>query len=49
VGVDLAKESAPDATALLQLRRLLEREGLTKRLKVHRSRLVREDVLSVSQ
>ena len=32
VGVDLSVESAPDATTLLKFRRLLEREGLTKRL-----------------
>jgi len=32
VGVDLAVESAPDATTLLKFRRLLENEGLTKKL-----------------
>lgn len=32
VGVDLSHESAPDATTLLKFRRLLERNGLTKRM-----------------
>jgi IS5 family transposase len=32
VGVDLALESAPDATTLLKFRRLLETHGLTKQL-----------------
>jgi len=32
VGIDLARESAPDATTLLKFRRLLEERGLTKRL-----------------
>ncbi|MCG3171195.1 MAG: IS5 family transposase ISBmu2 [Pseudomonadales bacterium] len=32
VGVDLAAESAPDATTLLKFRRLLETHGLTQRL-----------------
>lgn len=30
VGVDLARETAPDATTLLKFRRLLETHGLTK-------------------
>ena len=32
VGIDLAREAAPDATTLLQFRRLLERHDLTKAL-----------------
>ena len=32
VGIDLAREPAPDATTLLKFRRLLEEGGLTKRL-----------------
>jgi transposase, IS5 family len=32
VGIDLAVESAPDATTLLKFRRLLEQHGLTKQL-----------------
>jgi len=32
VGVDLGRESAPDATTLLQFRRLLETHGLTEQL-----------------
>jgi transposase, IS5 family len=32
VGIDLARESAPDATTLLKFRRLLEDHGLTARL-----------------
>ncbi|MBA4742762.1 MAG: IS5 family transposase [Azoarcus sp.] len=32
VGIDLARESAPDATTLLKFRRLLETHGLTKRI-----------------
>jgi len=32
VGVDLSRESAPDATTLLHFRHLLEEHGLTKRL-----------------
>lgn len=32
VGIDLARESAPDATTLLKFRRLLEAQGLTKQL-----------------
>ena len=32
VGVDLGRESVPDATTLLKFRRLLERNGLTKRM-----------------
>lgn len=32
VGIDLGRESAPDATTLLKFRRLLEREGLTGKL-----------------
>lgn len=32
VGIDLSRESAPDATTLLKFRRLLERHGLTKRI-----------------
>src|SRR5690348_664619 len=32
VGIDLARESVPDATTLLKFRRLLEKHGLTKRL-----------------
>lgn len=32
VGIDLARESVPDATTLLKFRRLLEERGLTKRL-----------------
>lgn len=32
VGIDLARESAPDATTLLKFRRLLERHGLTQRI-----------------
>ena len=32
VGIDLARESAPDATTLLKFRRLLETHGLTRRI-----------------
>lgn len=32
VGIDLARETAPDATTLLQFRHLLEKHGLTKTL-----------------
>lgn len=32
VGIDLAREDAPDATTLLKFRRLLERCGLTRRI-----------------
>lgn len=32
IGIDLARESVPDATTLLKFRRLLEEHGLTKRL-----------------
>lgn len=32
VGIDLTRESAPDATTLLKFRRLLERHGLTQRV-----------------
>jgi len=32
VGIDLARESAPDATTLLKFRRLLEQQGLTRTL-----------------
>lgn len=32
VGIDLAREDAPDATTLLKFRRLLERNGLTRSL-----------------
>jgi transposase, IS5 family len=32
VGIDLAREPAPDATSVLKFRRLLERHGLTHRL-----------------
>jgi len=32
VGIDLARESAPDATTLLKFRRLLETHGLTQRI-----------------
>lgn len=32
VGIDLARESVPDATTLLKFRRLLEEHGLTRRL-----------------
>ena len=32
VGIDLARESAPDATTLLKFRRLLEEHGLTRRI-----------------
>lgn len=32
VGIDLAREDAPDATTLLKFRRLLERHGLTRRI-----------------
>jgi IS5 family transposase len=32
VGIDLSRESAPDATAVLQFRHLLEQHGLTKKL-----------------
>jgi transposase, IS5 family len=32
VGIDLAREDAPDATTLLKFRRLLERHGLTRSL-----------------
>ncbi|KAB7623423.1 transposase, partial [Alkalilimnicola sp. S0819] len=32
VGIDLSRESAPDATTLLKFRRLLERQGLTRRI-----------------
>ncbi len=30
IGIDLARESAPDATTLLKFRRLLETHGLTQ-------------------
>lgn len=32
IGIDLARESAPDATTLLKFRRLLETHGLTRRI-----------------
>ncbi|NMG68171.1 IS5 family transposase [Azoarcus indigens] len=32
VGIDLAREAAPDATTLLKFRRLLERHGLTQKI-----------------
>src|SRR5690554_4872131 len=32
VGIDLSRESAPDATTVLKFRRLLESQGLTQRL-----------------
>lgn len=32
VGIDLARESAPDATTLLKFRRLLETHGLTRKI-----------------
>ena len=32
VGIDLARESAPDATTLLKFRRLLEEHGLTRKI-----------------
>lgn len=32
VGIDLSRESAPDATTLLKLRRLLEKQKLTERI-----------------
>jgi len=32
VGIDLARESAPDATTLLKFRRLLNEHGLTERI-----------------
>ena len=32
VGIDLSRESAPDATTLLQFRHLLEKHELTKQL-----------------
>jgi len=32
IGIDLARESAPDATTLLKFRRLLEQQGLTRTL-----------------
>ena len=32
VGIDLSRESAPDATTLLKFRRLLETQGLTRRI-----------------
>ena len=32
VGIDLERETAPDATTLLQFRHLLEKHGLTKTL-----------------
>lgn len=32
VGIDLCKQSAPDATTLLHFRRLLEKHGLTKKI-----------------
>ena len=32
VGIDLSRESAPDATTLLKFRRLLETHGLTQRI-----------------
>ena len=32
VGIDLARENAPDATTLLKFRRLLETNGLTRKV-----------------
>lgn len=32
VGIDRSREAGPDATTLLNFRRLLERDGLTKRI-----------------
>ncbi len=37
VGVDLSREAAPDATTVLQFRRLLEQHDLTKKLCSERS------------